>query len=860
MSQQKPEAKSQNEHHKKVNTGPGSFDQTTSDQASLDNCPQTNPGTSPKTDARPDSPTPEVILITGTEQTRLSLTAQLQDYLPPGVQVTSFAIDEGLPSQFPEGLLVFSSKIAYQEVRQFKNLNIPEIPGEDTIIARRAIDFDALEELFFLPEGSRVFFVNDVRETACNGIAALKEIGVDHLELFPYYPDMPEEEIAEASLAITPGEVDKVPEGVQEIINIGPRLLDYTTIIKILNHLQVLEHQAGQFSRRYLEKIIALGKKLAGSARQINNLNEHLNQIIHGLKEAVLVYDLEGRISVATGQVRELLDLGNKNLSGRCLQDVIYRKDLLAYLMDKQQEDKELFTLNDSSLAVRKLYLENSNYIITIFENVEETLASNRRLKQELINRGYYARYSFSDIIGSSSRIREVKDIAERLARTELTILLEGETGTGKELFAGAVHNASPRKEGPFLAVNFSSLHDDLIESELFGYEEGAFTGAKKGGKAGLFEQAEGGTIFLDEIGDTSPRVQARLLRVLQEKEIMRVGSTEIKPVDVRIIAATNKNISALVQSGRFRRDLYYRLKTGYIKVPPLRERKEDLEELINYFVSIKSASSIEVAPGVLAELQKYDWYGNVRELKNTINYMLAVTENSRLTLADIPDPGFFQRQNPAYYWNITREEADQQIPGRGNYADPGTEKSSGPFKDSDNNESHLNKSHINDSYYSDHYNHTSRYNNSFYTDPHYKSPENNDLNFNPPSHNDSNDFHNDTYIDSSPGREKSPKPPDASPPPDAGFSADLFPDLSEEEYFLLQQIYQCLSRGEQVGRKSLASRLEGCRLSLTEHQLRSRLSRLEEKGYLKRYRGRRGTVLTDRGRKAVRSSSQGNA
>ncbi|WP_312093983.1 sigma-54 interaction domain-containing protein [Aminipila sp.] len=265
-------------------------------------------------------------------------------------------------------------------------------------------------------------------------------------------------------------------------------------------------------------------------------------------------------------------------------------------------------------------------------------------LKEKLESKGYTALYTFESIKGNSPNLLEVKHKAQRLANTDLTILIEGESGTGKELFASAIHNASKRKNGPYLAVNFSALPEELVESELFGYEEGAFTGAKKGGKTGLFEQADGGTIFLDEIGDISPRMQTKLLRVLQEKEIMPVGGGSIKKVDIRVIAATNKNLKFMVNQGTFRDDLYYRLKIGYVNVPSLRERKEDIKCLMSYFVQKEEETKVSIDKEVYDKFLKYDWRGNVRELKNTIKYMMAIRENPcRITAIDLPDIHFFE-------------------------------------------------------------------------------------------------------------------------------------------------------------------------------------------------------------------------
>lgn len=272
-----------------------------------------------------------------------------------------------------------------------------------------------------------------------------------------------------------------------------------------------------------------------------------------------------------------------------------------------------------------------------IAEVIKEKDRLSQTLKQKLLGKGHYAKYNFDDIEGISEIIKKQKAIASKLAKTDLVILIEGENGTGKELFASAIHKESERKKYPFVAVNFSALSEDLIESELFGYEEGAFTGAKKGGKIGLFEQANGGTIFLDEIGDISSKTQTRLLRVIQENEIMRVGGDRIIPIDVRIIAATNKNLRELVQNGSFREDLYYRLKMAVLSIPPLRERRVDIPSIINK-IMVSSGITSKINDDVIEVLSKLEWRGNVRELVNTIKYMDAICEDNILKIGDIPE------------------------------------------------------------------------------------------------------------------------------------------------------------------------------------------------------------------------------
>ncbi len=255
-----------------------------------------------------------------------------------------------------------------------------------------------------------------------------------------------------------------------------------------------------------------------------------------------------------------------------------------------------------------------------------------RRLMEELertrrLVRRLESRYTFEDIIGRSKRLLETVERAGQAARTPASVLLRGECGTGKELFAHAIHHASERAERPFIRVNCASLTDTLLESELFGYADGAFTGARKGGRKGYFEEAHGGTLFLDEIGAMSQEAQARLLRVLQEGEIIRVGESRTRAIDVRVIAATNADLEEMVQKGSFRKDLYYRLNVFPILMPPLREIKEDIPLLADYYVNRYGQEygrlAVEISPRVYRRLQEYDWPGNMRELQNVISRAL---------------------------------------------------------------------------------------------------------------------------------------------------------------------------------------------------------------------------------------------
>jgi transcriptional regulator with PAS, ATPase and Fis domain len=225
--------------------------------------------------------------------------------------------------------------------------------------------------------------------------------------------------------------------------------------------------------------------------------------------------------------------------------------------------------------------------------------------------------------------------LSKKVAKSDLTVLITGESGTGKELFAQSIHNASLRKNGPFVAINCAAVPESLLESELFGYESGAFTGARKEGKAGLFEQANMGTIFLDEIGDMPLTLQARLLRVLQERQVMRIGSDRLINVDIRIIAATNKNLIKMIEKGQFREDLFYRINVLPINIPPVRERKEDIIPLIKCYMERKK--DIKLSDEVVEVLMNYSWPGNIREIQNVASYINIMSNNEEVLLSDLP-------------------------------------------------------------------------------------------------------------------------------------------------------------------------------------------------------------------------------
>ncbi|MET3729068.1 transcriptional regulator with PAS, ATPase and Fis domain [Fictibacillus halophilus] len=573
----------------------------------------------------------QIVLLAGTKETRIALSHQLQSILGDYFHIRSYSSEEMLPTRLENEIVILSSYLIKREVAHCL------IESCRVITARRTINYEYMDQLLQLPEGTDVMYVNDFPQTVEQSVQTLVHLGIDHLNYFPYYPGIPHYQYAD--IAVTPGEMHLVPKEVKRIINIGVRLIDITTISEILNELGVLEELATSISERFTEKFIQLSKKLALANQKALQLNEHLDKVLNGVNDGILSFDYTGKITVFNKELENIFSTAsNKQAVGKHIKQVIKDKELLNFLTNTESEQSDqFFTINDTNVMVHRFALPAEKTMIATFKNTSTTISMEKAARYELKRKGYIGKYFFNDIIGASEEIVRTKNIAKKLAATDLSLLIQGESGTGKELFASSIHNESGRKNGPFLAVNCSALSEDLLESELFGYEEGAFTGAKKGGKQGLFEQADGGTIFLDEIGDISVKLQTRLLRVLQEKELRRVGGTRVLPIDVRVISATNKDLASDIKQGLFREDLYHRLNVLYLKIPALRERKGDIPILLSHFLKMRTTNKMKVENEVVGHLMNRSWTGNVRELKNAIDYMLAVCDGEKITVMDLP-------------------------------------------------------------------------------------------------------------------------------------------------------------------------------------------------------------------------------
>ena len=515
------------------------------------------------------------------------------------------------------------------------NLIMPYVAKKAKVLkVNKNLNPVGVERINSLPFGSEALVVNVGPKTVSESIYLIYAHGRTDLELHPYYPGI--ENYKELGIILSQGELDILPGYGGKVIDILNTTIDVKTFLEVIAFFKLDK-------KRYLNKLMDRqsfksddddGVSIVISERSM--FDNIINVLFENLNEGVLIYNDMGVITTCSSSVQKFLGKNRETISGRNITEVI---DIQNSVVFGEEPSETILKIGSTPLictVLPKMTFGKNNYGLIILKRYNDAEIKMHMYKKELLEKGHRAKYNIKDIVGSSPEMEKIKNYAVRIAKSDSTVLIIGESGTGKELFAHAIHNNSRRNKEQFVAINCSAIPENLLESELFGYEDGAFTGAKKGGKQGLFESANGGTLFLDEIGEIPLHLQNRLLRVLQEQEIMRVGGNSILKIDVRIIAATNIDLKQQVAGGKFRKDLYYRLSILPLNLPPLRKRGNDVLEIFEKFMETKK-EKVNLSDNVKEYFLKYSWDGNIRELSNCGEYLINLGYDN-VEIDDLPE------------------------------------------------------------------------------------------------------------------------------------------------------------------------------------------------------------------------------
>ncbi|HWS42686.1 MAG TPA: sigma 54-interacting transcriptional regulator [Pseudoflavonifractor sp.] len=506
-------------------------------------------------------------------------------------------------------------------------------PGAVIIKSAYTLKKCQLEEIRRLERTGPITVVHESPRAAMTRKTLLQRMGIPPDRLHVWYSGLGEDALIGQIIRF--GDVE-LPGGFSPALHIQGRMFNVTSIFEIALGLGVNDITSVPAFTSYCEEVCT---RFTPSIDDLS-ISEFNTMVGDGVVQRGLVaFTQNFVIFYCDSYVASLVGRPSRELIGRALFDVF--PFLRSCEIHRGNETQEQLAVHDGKTYAVKLNLVLQTGRETGYLQISDYWAEEQRqgnLRRQVTSRKSKAKYTFGDIIGSSPKMAECKKIAQRMSYSNSSVLITGDTGVGKELFAQSIHSASDRKHQPFIAVNCGAIVESLLESELFGYEKGAFTGANKNGKQGLFELAHKGTLFLDEIGEMPLHLQVRLLRVLQEKEVVRVGGDTVIPVDVRVIAATNKDILQMIRRREFRSDLFYRLNVLPLYIPPLSDRREDILPLISYFKQ-ELGVSFELSAEAENRILSYPFPGNVRELHNCVEY-ISNLGLAQIGAADLP-PAF---------------------------------------------------------------------------------------------------------------------------------------------------------------------------------------------------------------------------
>lgn len=568
-----------------------------------------------------------VALIAYEELASIRYKEQLEEFFGDAVTIETYSIVKGEVNHLIEADVYV---LSFADILEYVDSCIPE--NSPIVCMTRTFDKEKLEQLKGLETGRVILFdYSDVLSTETAGV--IREMGYSHLDIYKV-SDPEEMEKIHGETVITIGANGGMLSLQNNIVDIGYYKIGITTLADIAQRLNLMDQNMSRKLYEYSKQVALTNQGIIETFKQGWNLMREFEMILELVDEGALIYNRNEEIEHCNRTFRKLTGLEDDTLGK-------IEPEILECVRGEENIRDRIITLTTGRTVMLSkspvVFASEDVAFLIIIKDVSEIKRQDDKIRMNEARRGFRAKYTFNNIVSSNALMRRSIDMARKLSTTDISVLLCGESGTGKELFAQAIHNNSQRCNMPFVAINCAALPSELLESELFGYVKGAFTGANTEGKRGIFELGHKGTVFLDEVGEIPVTTQTKLLRVLQEQEVMRLGGENMISVDTRIIAATNANIEEMMHEGRFRKDLYYRLSVAQIDIPPLRERKEDIQELANLFLrEMSDDEKMCFAESLEKYMCNLPWRGNVRELRNLIQYLVTVG-SGELQIDDLP-------------------------------------------------------------------------------------------------------------------------------------------------------------------------------------------------------------------------------
>ncbi|MGE5630541.1 MAG: sigma 54-interacting transcriptional regulator [Caulobacteraceae bacterium] len=581
-----------------------------------------------------------ILIITQNWSTKSGIYTYLESILRPYLQVDAVFTSHLESVDWDKyDLLIFSSQDTLDLVQPMLPSNIK------TIICARILNHAYLSKILSIPPDSKVYLVNDTESSTLSVIEQLKEMGFTQYTYIPFYPGCTRHDNS-IQFAITVGEPQLVPQGIPTVIDIGNRMVDISTVQEIALHFNLPISLSNEITKNYIIHMVQIMKSSNHQLANSLSTQKLTSDIINCLDTGICVYNDSNIIKIFNNQFVKLFCLTKQYLIDADLEVLLKSHSLPTTFLSAYKTTMYVKNANGLTIQVKTVEIPSNShqhlYMMMLNDMKAEPIEVQTVAQQAGPNVASASLYSFEDFITNNASALKMLEKAKKIALTNYNVVIHGENGTGKEILARAIHNCSPRKDHPFISIPTTTLISNYFETELLGYEDGAFPGAREGGKPGLLELANNGTLFIDGIEHIPYEHQPILLSAIKERKIRRIGSTTNIPIDIRIIASTTQDLYKLVAEGKLMNELFFSISIMPLYIDPLRNRRDDIPVIFQYYLKNLLKSSKFTIQSICSEslcdfLMSYNWPGNTREVMNLCQFLTCIKEKGKLTINDLP-------------------------------------------------------------------------------------------------------------------------------------------------------------------------------------------------------------------------------